>query len=271
MNSENEIIQHLELSPEAIILGVVSAKGVIRLGVANLEGNTRWTVRFSLCGWRPLGGTLRKSEMTVQKQVSESEQYDLWGVINPYEVIRIKARWSENEAFETPQALLIDFLGKEDSDSELESYSQELQEPVTFGDPILGLFTLDREVDWYRATLDWCGQSIQLTICTCDQDEIEDLLEIAHQLWAQQGAWETRMKNYAATQLLGPKNRGWLKEGEPQLTEEDFINKLVLESILIDFDKTLEFWYDDGDLFFGHEIMVAGTLAEGPQEATIEG
>jgi hypothetical protein len=46
---------------------------------------------------------------------------------------------------------------------------------------------------------------------------------------------------------------------------------MKLESITVHPDGRFEFWFDDGDLFWGHSIAVRGSLAEGPTEASVEG
>ena len=39
---------------------------------------------------------------------------------------------------------------------------------------------------------------------------------------------------------------------------------MTLESIAVYPDGKLEFWFDDGDLFFGHWMSVSGNLSDGP-------
>lgn len=51
-------------------------------------------------------------------------------------------RWLEDNAFGSPQALLIEFVGQDNSDPELNSYAIELQETITFTDQQFGVSRL---------------------------------------------------------------------------------------------------------------------------------
>jgi len=44
-----------------------------------------------------------------------------------------------------------------------------------------------------------------------------------------------------------------------------------LSSITVHPQGTFEFWYDDGDLFWGHSIMISGSIEKGLREAGIHG
>ena len=271
MSLVQDLIKQLEISPEAEILGIVDAGGMGGTGAGPSGDNIQWTLLITLSGWKPFGGELRKSEMTVRKLVPEAEMRTFMGVMNPYDVVRVKARWSENNVFGSPQALLTEFVGKDDSDAELNSHALKLQEPVTFADPQFGLFTLDRRVNWYEATPDWCGATIRLTIPAGATDDMEKSLAVARQLWADQENWQRKITTCATKELLGLKNGTWLDEDEEELSEEDFVRRMVLESISVEANGSFEFWNDDGDLFLGHSIMVSGNLTDGPKDAGIHG
>ena len=161
MSLEQELIKQLEASPESEIVGVVSAGGVSGAGAGPSGDNVQWTVLITFSGWKLSGGAIRKSEITVRKLVPEAAVRTFMAAMDPYDVVRLRARWLENNVFGSPQALLTELIGRDDSDSELNAYALELQEPVTFADPQFGLFTLNRRVNWYEATPKWCGGSIR--------------------------------------------------------------------------------------------------------------
>ena len=49
------------------------------------------------------------------------------------------------------------------------------------------------------------------------------------------------------------------------------MDALTVESIGIGSDGTYTVFYDDGDLFWGHVIIVSGSLDGGPDDTTIAG
>jgi hypothetical protein len=270
MRLEHDLIKQLEVAPEAEILGVVGAGGVSGAG-SGPPDNVQWTVHITLSGWKPFGGELRKSEIVVRKLVPKAAIRAFMAAMAPYDVVRVKVRWSENNVFGSPQALLTELIGKDDSDPQLNAYALELQEPVTFADAEFGSFTLDRRVNWYEATPEWCGGPIRLMIPADGLREREKSLSVARRLWAEQEEWQRKITACATRELLGLKNDSWLDEDEAEVTEEEFARRMVLESISIQADGAFEFWHNDGDLFWGHYIMVSGNLTDGPNEAGIHG
>jgi len=211
---------------------------------------------------------LKTAELTVRKEVSQIELKELQSAIKPYLVVRVRARLAENSVFGSPQALLVNFVGKDTSDSELNAYAIKLQEPVTIKDPLFGLFKLDRRVNWYESNPDWCGRTIRLTVPAL---EAEASLNVARQLWSDQNGWHQKVFDCAVKELLKLKNDSWLNENEPELTKSEFIRRMALESISVAADGSFDFWHNDGDLFWGHSIRVSGNLTEGPTHAGIEG
>ncbi len=53
------------------------------------------------------------------------------------------------------------------------------------------------------------------------------------------------------------KNETWIEDkDEEPLTPEQFKERMVLDSISIDSDGDVSFYHSDGDLFWGHCILV---------------
>lgn len=61
---------------------------------------------------------------------------------------------------------------------------------------------------------------------------------------------------YCAGNLLDLKNESWVSSDEDKVSEEQFKHLLKLQIIHIQPDGGLELTYGDGDLFWGHEIVV---------------
>ena len=96
-------------------------------------------------------------------------------------------------------------------------------------------------------------------------------MESAHELFKLQQTWDARVRDYAVSELLELKNDTWLGEGETEFTPATFKAQMKLESISVDPAGGFEFWFNDGDLFWGHTILVSGTLTDGPNDAGIHG
>ena len=49
------------------------------------------------------------------------------------------------------------------------------------------------------------------------------------------------------------------------------MERMELESIEVRADGSFEFWFADGEMFYGHSIHVSGNLTGGPDAAQMEG
>ena len=94
---------------------------------------------------------------------------------------------------------------------------------------------------------------------------------------ADQNGWDEKVRSFAADQLLEQAN-DWAQDaagnedGEPEeITREQFMERLELDAVQISADGRFEFWFNDGDLFWGHAIHVTGALDQGPEMAQMEG
>jgi hypothetical protein len=88
---------------------------------------------------------------------------------------------------------------------------------------------------------------------------------------SEQARWHEAALDRAATQLLELKNDIWLNEDEVPLTREQFQARMKLEAIALEADGSVAFWFDDGDLFFGHGICVSGSVEKGFTSANLRG
>ena len=183
-------------------------------------------------------------------------------------IIKFKGRVSEDGK----RLLLLD-LPEPGFDPELKAILEEQKKPVTFWEEGLGTFTLNRQVDWFETELDWLGGQISLVF-----DVGEDragALQNAKALLADAAGWDKRVREYAADELLELAN-DWSQDmdedgGAVEVTREQFVERMELESIEVRADGSFQFWFGDGDLFYGHSIWVSGDLKNGPNDAAMEG
>ena len=263
-----QLREQLTASPVVDVLGVVSPSGV---GGGRVPPEELWTLRFTFDAWRVQGGKLQTKALNIQRQVTDEELRRFQDALEPYMVVRIKAHVLENSVLGLPQALLEKVIGVDTSDPELNDKAAELQKPVTFSDPTLGTFTLDRRVSWFTTKPVWLGNPISLSLSATEPEEIQNALKTAHTLWDAQKTWAQRIDDYAAEELLSLKNESWLGKEESELTPDQFKARMTLDAITIYPDGSFEFWHDDGDLFCGHAIQVSGDIVNGLTDAGIHG
>lgn len=191
-------------------------------------------------------------------------------------IVRLRARVSEVNVFGSPQALMVDFVGRTE-DFGLREFQRQLRVPIVHDDPMLGKLTWSRRYNWFDGNAKWhrgrgwFATRVRVHLLTGTAENLPAALRVAHALWADQSGWDDRVRKYAAENLLELKNDNWLGESESPLTAKQFMKRMTLETISVNADGTFDFWHNDGGLFLGHSIQIRGNLTDGPTCADIPG
>lgn len=83
---------------------------------------------------------------------------------------------------------------------------------------------------------------------------------------------DKRLKLYASSLYLSDLNdEGWLDENGSEYTEGSFIAKMRPEGITMKRNGSFKDYYDDGEMFGSHVIIVEGTLEDGPNHECLAG
>lgn len=262
---QRQLLAELPIAPIVEILGVVwprAASGV------HIPPETHWTLQTGFDAWRVVDGPLHTTALSIRREVSDAELTEWRRLFDAYSVVRIRARLAES-AHGGHQAILEAVVGVDTSDAELNAHAEQLQRPVTMEDPMFGTLTLDRAFESYHTHTEWQGESVSLLLP--EADEVQGALRTAYALWKMQGEWTQRILDYAVSELLSLKNDCWLGDDEEEVTPDEFKERMALVEICASADGGFDFWFGDGELFWGHSITVSGTLAEGPTDANISG
>lgn len=100
------------------------------------------------------------------------------------------------------------------------------------------------------------GATVKILLELDEHGDIAPSLARAKVVLADKKRFGENAKDYAAQRLLKLKNESWLDEDEKPLSAEQFKVKMRLVEISFSSDGQVEFWYDDGQLFWGHSIQV---------------
>ncbi|MBN2445109.1 MAG: DUF2262 domain-containing protein [Phycisphaerae bacterium] len=264
---QRALLDRLSKAPPAEIVGVVDALGA---GGSLSQGDTLWTLRFRCVAWRVASGPLCERALNVLGRMTKDDLNAMKSVARPHAIIRFQARLDESCQAE-PHALWVNSVGHAEDDVELNAFLAKYLEPVTLDDSVLGTFTLDRRFGCWTAEIDWLGAITSLRVEPRDESKPEHALRVAREFWESQTEWTRKTIDLAVAKLLNLKNEEWLAEAETPATAADFHQRLTLESLSVRPDGSFEFIYDDGNLFWGHAIVVKGTSTGGLSSATLAG
>jgi hypothetical protein len=269
MNRNDQTFEELiEQMPLKDVFGIVSASG--SGGWQRGAAEDEWTLIFECDGWRFKDGSVHTDELRVEMPVSKSDLAKYMKVIKPHDIIHLQAKVAEYPK-KGMRAKAIRIVATSIDDADLAKRSKELQKPVCIKDTVLGDFVLDRSVKWFRGNPFWGGNKIHLELEVGEEGRVGSALEVARKLWKSEETWNVRVLDYAASKLLQIKNESWLADGESSLSDKEFKRRMKLETIAVSPDGSFEFWYNDGDMFGGHAILIRGSLKDGLKDAEIEG
>ena len=242
------------LPEERTILAVTGANGFTggRAGKEKL-----WTASIGLTAWL---------EFVLSTIADDRLLEHLRHRTRPDSVIRFQGRVSEDGK----RLLLLD-LPEPAFDPELKAVLEEQKKPVTFEAEGMK-FTLNRQVDWFETEVNWLNATISLVFDAGEDHEA--CAARAKQLLEAAADWDRRVREYAAKELTGLAN-DWAEEledgGSQEISPKQFAERLELESIEVRASGGFQFWFGDGDLFYGHSVWVSGDLEGGPDDAAMEG
>ena len=269
----HESTEEVSLTPEVEVRGFVGAGGVVGM---------RWfdepyKLSAGLAGWRCEGDPPQDEELSVQMLIAETELDAFQDMMEPYTFVRLRCRL-ERAQNRRMYAIATEISHLENDDEELEQLRVKAQLPVTMNDPVLGEFVLDRRRNTFEGTISWGGEIATLKLSSDSTKAALGMLATAKELLKDQQTWDTKVKACAVEHLLELKNTVWQDDDDDDegseaeaVTAEEFAGRMKLNSVSIDKRGAFQFWYDDGDLFFGHAIEVSGNLRTGVKRADIAG
>lgn len=249
------------LPEELPILAVTGANG---FGGGKTGGEELWTASIGLTAWMEEDSPDIHQGEFVLSTIGDEHLLEILRRRVPRDfIIKFRGRVSEDGK----RLLLLD-LPKPGFDPDLKAILEEQKKPVTFEEEGLGTFTLNRQVNWFETNVDCLGTEISLVF---DKDEDrEACIQNAKALLASAAEWDRWAREYAAVELLDSAN-DWAEDGEEPITKERFMERMELESVEIRADSSLEFWFADGDMFYGHSIHVTSNMTSGSSTVQMEG
>lgn len=149
---------------------------------------------------------------------------------------------SEPEILQIFQSLKNEFVAK----PEIEKQTTGIVESDHFG-----VLTLDRKTDRYCCIFNFEGLDIKLSFSNIDRAQLDKNLLTTKALLTKTKTIQSSMVD----EMLPVTNEVWLKEHQSEVSKSEFENNVKLCAIHVFEDGSASFYYDTGDLFWGHEIL----------------
>ena len=229
-------------------------------------------------------GALHTGDGRIVYPVSD-EEHDAGGILDRFRreaVYRLKARKKIPHkvpegvtASSQNQFLIVEVLEEDPPCPALEEVLAEYRRPVVLNDEELGELSLDKDLDMFEGGISWRGEDIDISleVDSSSEDTWTAAVAAMKQMMTDQDRWDRDMRAFAARELtqLACEWRESADEEVPEITEESFAQRIELTSIAMDPDGSFSAYFDDDDMFFGHCVVVYGTLADGVASAVMAG
>lgn len=229
-------------------------------------------------------GALHTGDGRIVYPVSD-EEHDAGGILDGFRreaVYRLKARKRIPHkipegvtASSQNQFLIVEVLEEDAPCPALEEVLAEYRRPVVLNDEELGELSLDKDLDMFEGGISWRGEDIDISleVDSSSEDTWTAAVAAMKQMMTDRDRWDRDMRAFAARELteLACDWRESADEDVPEITEESFAQRIELASIAMEPDGSFSAYFDDDDMFFGHCVVVYGTLADGVASAEMAG
>jgi hypothetical protein len=126
----------------------------------------------------------------------------------------------------------------------------------TIHDALFGNLTWDPMLEYWEGVLLLPGRpSISVSISVPEETAERTITKEARDAFSVVISQEDRIKRKASQDLLALYNDGWRRDGDV-LSADEFERRLTLKSIHLNDWGAADIYFDDGDLFWGHLVIV---------------
>lgn len=172
------------------------------------------------------------------------------------------------------QFLLVEIIEKNPIYPELEEILAEYKKPVILQDDVLGKLIYNKKINSFEGNTLWRNKKIgiSLDVNKNNKSGITKARKALKTLLSEQIKWDNDIRNSAAKKLINLACE-WNETNDetPPITEENFAQRIKIISISITSGGTFTIYFDDDDIFFGHYVIVYGSLRKRLVSADIVG
>ncbi len=118
----------------------------------------------------------------------------------------------------------------------------------------LNALCYEEQLGGYTGKVEFGSVLLSLLLYPDVADDLTPTLRRAREVLHAFPLYHRRAEEYAVQELLPLKNDFWLEEDEAPVTAAEFRQRMTLEALVFYAEGDVTFYYQDGDLFWGHTI-----------------
>ncbi|RSD28456.1 DUF2262 domain-containing protein [Mesobacillus subterraneus] len=239
------------------VVEIAAVTGASGVAASKIGEETMWTASIDLIAWKNLkNDSVVKEHVRLQWLVDDNNLEESSERLAENSIVKLQVRKAEESM------MLLRVLDTDYKDRDLDNILQDSLKPVYFNDNQLGQFELDKSIKVFEKKTTWAGEECSLYFdWDVNEEVIASALGTAHVLFRDQEEWNEKIRKFAADKLLDTAN-DWLQDNDEaelkEITKEMFIDFMSVDSISVYPGGEFEIFFFDGDMFWGHSIIVSG-------------
>ncbi|MBD5159684.1 MAG: DUF2262 domain-containing protein [Ruminococcus sp.] len=180
-------------------------------------------------------------------------------------IYRIKGRLSKSS---DNDIYVTEIISENEKNDFLTDLLTEYRKEVFVISAVLGKLILNKELNWFETTVDWCGKNAGFSV----NNNIDENITDAEEFYRNRHEWDKKAREYASESLIELANDWKYSEVENdddfvEITEKEFAERLEINDIAFYADGNFNIYYADDDMFWGHTVIVSGNIRTGFNEA----
>ncbi len=124
--------------------------------------------------------------------------------------------------------------------------------------------------DYVKGVASWLGLPVPLSL-SCEEGTWDQAAEHALDFMARDRFWTAEFEDRIFERLFETWTDGWRGDDQPNLTKAEWFSRMVPDWLQMMPSGYFEIGYKDGDLFWGHSIVVWGSLEKGVLNVSLFG
>nr|WP_086937450.1 DUF2262 domain-containing protein [Thaumasiovibrio occultus] len=261
---KQKLAESFRVAPEAVVEGLVVLGGVVGLG--DIRDNEICTLDLSLKPWRYQGDAdFKDTKLVLTTEIAPDDVDQYRELLTENKAYQLKAKVADYRFTTVDKAILLEVVG-ETTDPVFIELAAEVSREVTFDDPILGHFVLDKRLRCFKGQAQYQGESVVIRIDADQEGNIyPDYLANMKQFWPDFDSWVEKAKQLTAEENIDDVWPDENPDREEITTEEAYMDAMRLVTVsACDDDHMIALGFDDDErLVGGHEIVVDINLSTG--------
>lgn len=196
---------------------------------------------------------IENENLLIVKEIEDTNHY--FQIFRNKTIVRLKVRKEKDSSGLYMRFLLEDIIDTNYKDNDLNIILEKYSKPVYYKYEELGDFELDKSINMFNKNIEWDNNNISISFENIDEEVNKKSADIIKKIFANKKDIDKKLKDNISENMLEDAN-SWNDDAEkPHINKEDFTKLIALTSITISED-IITFWFDDGDIFWGHSIVV---------------